>query len=84
MSCLVIQEFQICVHSNDHTPPHVDVYKDRGKVKIYLSLGRGMPSIGPSVGLSERDVTRAFQICLERHGEMVALWRSIHGDKEVR
>lgn len=75
--------FRFFVYSNDHDPPHVDVRKGKGKMKIYLSVGTGMPKMGPrNRFFNDADARRAFELCCEAHGEMVALWEKVHGKKE--
>jgi len=74
------RRISILVYSNDHDPPHVDVRKGKGKMKIYLSIGQGMPRMGPrNRFLSDVDARRAFELCCESHGEMSALWEAVHG-----
>jgi len=82
MSSLTIKGFRFCVYSNDHNPAHVDVVKGRGTLKIYLSLGQGMPVMGPRKEMSDKDAAEAYQICRDSHGQLVTLWRSVHGEKE--
>ena len=84
MSSITFSGFNFTVPSNDHLPPHVDVLMGRGKFKIYIALGDGMPEMGPCRGMSQRDAIRAYKLCCEHHGELVELWRSVHGDKEIR
>jgi hypothetical protein len=84
MSSITYKGFRFTVPSNDHLPPHVDVVKGRGRFKIYIALGEGMPEPGKSFDMSYSDWTRALELCCEHHGELVTLWRSVHGDKEIR
>ena len=84
MSSVTIGEFKFFSYSNDHDPPHVDARKGRGKFKIYLAIGSGMPRMGPRKRMSRIDARRAFEICCENHGQMVKLWEKTHGKAKIR
>ena len=82
MSSLRKGGFRFFAYSNDHNPPHVDVRKDRGKLKIYLGVDGQKPRMGPRTRMSDVDAKRAFQTCCDYHDEMIELWEKVHGNAE--
>jgi hypothetical protein len=79
MSSLKINGSSFWSYSNDHDPPHIDVRKDKGKMKVVLGTNENAPYIDRVKRMSDVDAKRAFKLVVEYHDEMAALWEKAHG-----
>lgn len=79
MASWTINGFKFHIYSDDHTPSHVHVWKDGGKMKIHLGSEDEPPDPVYSIGMSRTDKRRAFRICCEKQEFFLAEWRKIHG-----
>lgn len=76
--------FRFVIRSNDHTPAHIHVFRERAEVVIFLgSLGeqKEKPSVRENRRMQTRDIMRALKICYENQKEYLEKWESIHGSK---
>lgn len=65
------------IHSDDHRPAHIHVYKS-GLVVINLNNRRTAPSIREVRGMSRKDVRDALAIIAANKRFLASEWRRIH------
>lgn len=70
--------FRVMIHSDDHRPAHVHVYKS-GLVVIRLNNRRTPPSVREVIGMSRQDVRAALLLVIEHKKFLARRWRRIHG-----
>ncbi len=76
--------FRFVIYSNDHTPAHVHVRREKSEVIIYLgSLDKKKekPTVRENKRMQTRDIMKALKICYENQKEYLEKWESIHGSK---
>ncbi|MCT7963951.1 DUF4160 domain-containing protein [Laspinema sp. D1] len=71
--------FDFRIYFNDHSPPHVHVFKAGGQAKISLTEGPGGLEILGVDSLSNKDVKRALEIVIENQQELANKWEEIYG-----
>lgn len=70
--------FRVMIHSDDHRPAHVHVYKS-GLVVIRLNNRRTPPSIREVMGMSRQDVREALILVTDNKKALARSWRRLHG-----
>jgi uncharacterized protein DUF4160 len=65
------------IHTFDHRPPHVHVWKAGAVLKIDLSTHEAIEIVG---AISDRDVKRAERLVAEHAVWLKKEWTRIHGD----
>lgn len=76
--------FRFAIYSDDHTPAHVHIFRERSEVIIYLgSLGekKEKPRVRENKRMQDRDVMRALKICYQNQKEYLEKWENVHGSK---
>ncbi len=78
------------VHTNDHDPAHVHVFKgrknDRNKYEIKINLGS--KNTPPSIvkvnpDLSKKDIKAALELVADNQKTLLKKWKEIHGNKKM-
>jgi hypothetical protein len=69
--------FRFVIFANDHSPPHVHVFRQGGEAKIVLE-GTGGIDLDWAVGISRGDLRRALLEVERERDRMIAMWRKIH------
>ena len=65
---------------NEHSPPHVHVFKAGGECRILLGDEDTQPCLWNIVGgLSDRDAVKAENLVSQYQAECLAAWRKYHG-----
>lgn len=77
-----VNGFVVRVRLNDHSPPHVHVWKAGTTASFNLGDKDTLPSKRLNKSMSEKDYNKAFKIVCENHGKCWAEWRSIHGTEK--
>lgn len=71
--------WRVVIHTDDHPPPHVHVYRPGGLVKVHLAGDNGEPEVVRIHHVSDRDAWRALSIVYEHQQAFLQHWSSIHG-----
>jgi hypothetical protein len=72
---IYIDGFRIMVLTQDHPPAHVHVSKAGRKAKIYLGTWEV-----EGATMDARDLARTMDIVRRHEGQLMEVWRQIHGD----
>jgi hypothetical protein len=77
MSTVLLKDgFRFAFFTNDHTPPHVHVFKAGGELVVFI----GTPlQIVQVYKMKKTDVRRAMKILLDNQEFFVLKWKEIHG-----
>jgi hypothetical protein len=71
--------FRFIIYPNDHSPPHVHVFKGGAEVLIFLGDSNALPSFRENRGMRRKDALKAIHICRDRQEELLRSWEQIHG-----
>lgn len=71
--------WQVVIHTDDHPPPHVHVYRPGGLVKVQLEGEGGEPEVLRIRNVNDRDAWRALAIVYQHQQTFLTAWRGIHG-----
>jgi hypothetical protein len=74
--------FDVMIHSDDHRPAHVHVYKS-GLVVISLNNRRPAPSVREVRGMSRKDVRDALLLVTAKKRLLVKEWGRIHARRQT-
>ncbi|HET6386792.1 MAG TPA: DUF4160 domain-containing protein [Armatimonadota bacterium] len=66
------------IHTDDHEPEHVHVYKDNGFVKI--GIAPESAEILVAKGLKPAEIKKAREIVTQHRDMLLEEWERIHGD----
>lgn len=69
--------FEVMIHTDDHKPAHVHVYKG-GLVIINLNNRRTAPSVREVRGMSRKEVRDALILVTNNKKVLARRWRKIH------
>jgi Domain of unknown function (DUF4160) len=80
--------FIFYIFTNDHSPPHVHVYKkrkgdrqDKGVLKIAIGDQKNPPTIDKIYSkLGQEEIKQAWRIVAERQEEFLEEWQKYHGN----
>lgn len=71
--------YRVMVYLNDHAPPHVYAVSDRAQAKFELGSGPDAVRLVETFGIPKRELRALASAIIDRHGECLATWESIHG-----
>jgi len=71
--------WRVFIHTQDHPPPHVHLYRDKGLVKIKLEGEGGEPEVMRIRNVNDHHAWRALAIVYEHQQSFLSHWRRIHG-----
>lgn len=74
-----IDGFSVMIMSNDHRPSHVHVFRAEGRARITIGGLKNRPQIMEAIGLSNKDIKKAFKIVMDNQELLSIAWRKIHG-----
>ena len=72
--------FRIMIHTDDHEPSHVHVYRARG-ARDYAKVNLSNLSLRQSAGFSRSELRRIVGIVENHRQELQATWNAIFGVK---
>ncbi len=70
--------FEVMIHTADHAPPHVHVYKAEGLLIVNLGSEIEAPSVRKSHDLKAKDERKAFALAVENQVFLLEEWRRLH------
>ena len=70
--------FEVMIHTDDHVPPHVHVYKAEGLLIVNLGSRTEAPSVRSSYDLKAKDERKAFALAVENQDVLLEEWRRLH------
>jgi hypothetical protein len=71
--------FEFRIHTDDHEPSHVHVFKAEGEVVINLGDATTKPFVRENARMSVKDERRALRLATEQQNYLLERWRKIHG-----
>lgn len=76
--------FRFVIYSDDHTPSHVHVFREKAQVIIKLGIlgdNGERPKIRENKRMQPRDAIKALKICIKNQKEFLEKWEKVHGSK---
>ena len=70
--------FAVMIHTHDHLPPHVHVFKSGAELVVNLGAAAG-PSVRDNIGMSGSEERRALALIANHQARLLADWEGIHG-----
>ena len=74
--------FQVRIHSDDHPPAHVHVWKAGDEIVIDLGADNVPPSIRENKTMRRSDARRAVLLVEDNQEVLLEEWRAMHGQVE--
>ncbi len=71
--------FDVMIHTHDHLPPHVHVFKSGAELIVNLGTATVGPSIRANIGMKGNDAQKAVALVEDQQDFLLARWREIHG-----
>ena len=76
--------FRIIIRTRDHNPPHVHVYKAEGQITIIIGSETEPTEIVRVWDMNRSDAKKAVAIVEENRMHLLAKWREIYGEQNLR
>ena len=76
---LRVDGFQVRIFPNDHSPPHVHVYRSGAVVVVDLASQKQRQTVREVWGMTATDVVKAFRIVEEHSAFLRGKWEELHG-----
>ena len=77
MPTIVRQDgFRVVIFPDDHSPPHVHVFKGGAEVRIELADKPIVLSVEGKIG--NKDLVKALNLVIANQCELLEKWREIH------
>ncbi len=72
--------FDFMIYVDDHEPPHVHVFRERGELVVLLGDDQTRPVVRDRHGFSRGDEKRALRIIDEYQDFLRRMWEKLHGE----
>jgi Domain of unknown function (DUF4160) len=84
------QNLYVYVHTNDHDPAHVHIFKgrknDTNRYEIKINLGsENIPPfiVKANPDMAKKDIKAAWQLVADNQETLLEKWKEIHGNKKM-
>ncbi len=71
--------FAVVIHTHDHLPPHVHIFKGGAELIVNLGTATAGPSVRDNIGMSGSEERRALALIANQQASLLAAWERIHG-----
>ena len=70
--------FDFMIYMDDHEPPHVHVFREKGEVVVLIGDRQTDPSVRNNRGFSVKNERRALALVEENQEYLLEMWEVLH------